>query len=168
MSAARPGVSHDLVAEHRERGVVVHVHASGRVAHGAAVAVAGVLTEADVGDHQQVGGRLLGHLDRLRDNPVVAHRVAANGVLVFGDSEQQNAAQPQVGRLPNLVGQKVGRDLVVARHRADLLAEVLARPHEQRQDQIGRRDVGFTDQAPHGRMGAKPTHTNGGVSRHGK
>ena len=102
------------------------------------MAVVGVFAEADVGDHQQVGRRLLGGADRLGMMPASLMASLPGGVLLRRDAEQQHAAQAQVGRLADLVGQQVGRELVVAGHGGDLLPEPLARPHKQRQHQLRR------------------------------
>ena len=122
------------------------------------MAVVGVLAETDVGDHQQLGRRLLGRADRLGDDARVAHRIAAQGVFLRRDAEQEHAAQTEVGCLADLIAQQVGRELAVAGHGGDLLPELLARPDKQRQHQLRRAesclahepaDRGVQSQSPH-------------------
>ena len=145
---AGPGVDHRLLGQQLERGVVVDVRAAGRVAGHAALPVVGVLAETDVGDDQEIARGPLGDADGLGNDALGAQGVAAELVLVFGDAEEDDAAEAQFDRLADFLGEQVGRKLENARHRGDLAPHVLARPNEQRQDQFGRREPGAADQSP--------------------
>ena len=102
----------------------------------AAMAVVGVLAEAEVGDHQQLRRLPLGQPDRLLDDPVVGRRRRAAGVLVLGDAEEQDRRDAQLGHLGDRLAQPVERELILARHRRDLAPQVLAVIDEQRIDQV--------------------------------
>ena len=135
---ARPGVDDRLLGQELQGAIVVDVGPSGGVAQRAAMAVVGVFAEADVGHQQQLRGSLLGHADGLGDDAGVAGGIAAGGVFLGGDAEEDHAAQAQFGGLADFVGQQVGRELKIARHGRDLPTHVLAGANEQRQDQVCR------------------------------
>ena len=97
-----PGVDHGLPGEQLQRGVVVDVHPAGDSLERPAMAVVGVLAEADVGDHQQLRRGLLGDPDRLLHDPVVARAADARGVLVLGDAEEDDPRDAQFGDLGDL------------------------------------------------------------------
>ena len=59
-----------------------------------------------------------------------------------GMPNSMHAAQAQVGGRAEFLGQQVGRQLKIARHGRDLLADLSARPDEQRQHEVGRREPG--------------------------
>ena len=94
--------------------------------------------------------------------PDVAGGVAAQGVLLGRDAEENHPAQPQLHRLADLVGQHVGRQLALAGHGRDRLAQAVAGPHEQGQNQVGRREPGLADQLADRRMVAKSPQSGGG------
>ena len=62
----------------------------------AAVPVRGVLAETDVGDHHDLGVRLLQRPDRHLDDALVVVGLAADVVLGGGDTEEEN--RPDAGR----------------------------------------------------------------------
>ena len=61
-----------------------------RLAQGTAMAVVGVLAEADVGDDQQVRGCRLISRTASWTMPVVVERGRTRGVLVGGDAEEEH------------------------------------------------------------------------------
>ena len=78
----------------------------------AAVAVARVLAQAQVGDHQQVR---VGGLDRARgelDDPLVVPGAAALLVLGRGQAEQQHRGDPERGGLAGLLDRAVDAQVV--------------------------------------------------------
>ena len=113
MSApARACVSASLASRSR----VASLSTSPSAMH-AAVAVVGVLAQADVGDHHQVGHRLLDRPHRLRHDAVVAIRLRAGGVLLLGNAEQDHRRNAEVAHRPALLDGAVDRQLRDARHR---------------------------------------------------
>ena len=96
----RPGldVAGRRAREQLERLVVLHdpVHED------AAVAVRGVLAQADVRDEHEL--RLIGgeRPERLLDDPVLDPRARALVVLLLWDSEQQHGLDPERGKLAGL------------------------------------------------------------------
>ncbi len=159
-----PGLSvtDGLATQQFQRGVVVHIRSARRVGQHAAMTVVGIFTKADVGDDQQLGCGLFDGGQALLDNALVAVGVAAVGVLGRGDAEQDQAAQPQGGRLPSLFGGQIGGQLEMSRHRRDRLALVLARAKEQRQNQPGRREIHFPHQGADRRVSPQPPQAGGG------
>ena len=128
----------------------------------AAVAVRGVLAEADVGDHGEVGVRVLQRPHRHLDDPLVV--VGAGAVLVLGggDAEQQHRPDPgrvDLGGVLDQVGDRVALD---AGHRRDLFADLLAGDDEGGHDQVGRRELGLADERAEGVGAAQAAHAGGG------
>ncbi len=118
------------------------------------MAVRGVLAEADVGDHGQVGVGVLQRPDRHLHDPLVVVGAAADLVLGGGDAEQQQRADPGGGDLAGLLDQVGDREALDARHRLDLLADPLAGDDEGGLDQVGRRELGLADHAAQRRRSA--------------
>ena len=110
------------------------------VAQQAAVAVARVLAQAHVGDHEQVG---VGVLDGPRgelDDALVVPGARALVVLVGRDAEEQHAGQPERARLARLGHGLRDRQALHAGHRPDRRAPAAllqAGLDEQRQDEVG-------------------------------
>ena len=102
----------------------------------AAVAVVGVLAQADVGDHHQVGQRLLDRAHRARHDAVVAVRLRAGRVLLLRNAEQDHRRDAEIAHRAALLHRLVDRQLRDARHRADRLRHPRARHDEQRQDEL--------------------------------
>ena len=133
---AGAGVADGLLGQQRQRRVVVDVEPAAGLGQRAAVAVVGVLAEAQVGDHQQPGRLPLGDPDRLLDDPVVARGGRAARVLVLRDAEEEDRRDAQLGHLGDRLAEPVERELVLAGHRRDLPPQVLAVVDEQRIDQV--------------------------------
>ena len=127
-----------------ERGVVVD-HAVG--AQHAAVTVARVLAQADVGEHEQLGVR---RLDRARgelDHALVVPGARALLVLLGRQAEQQHARDPERGGGARLVDRAVDREMVDSRQRSDRRPPLSAGDHEHRVDQVLDRQLGLAHQA---------------------
>ena len=123
-----------------ERGVVVD-HAVG--AQHAAVTVARVLAQADVGEHEQLGVR---RLDRARgelDHALVVPGARALLVLLGRQAEQQHARDPERGGGARLVDRAVDRQVVDPRQRRDRRPPLSAGDHEHRVDQVLDRQLGL-------------------------
>ena len=127
----------------------------------AAVAVARIFTETDIGNYEQFGGRLLDDLNRLRDDAQVAGRIAPHGIFFGRDPEQQNSPEPQSGGQADLFGQQVRGHLEMPGHGGDLLPAAASRADEQRQKQVRGRQTGLADKAANGRVIPKPPHPRG-------
>ena len=127
----------------------------------AAVAVVRVLAEAHVRDDHQLRRRCLdgpdgpGH-DALR---VVVLRAA--GVLLLWDAEKDHPGDAQPGDLLRLLGQLVHRELVLAGHGADGVADPLAWPHEEGVDEVRWAQRRFPDHAPQVGAQAQPPGAQG-------
>ena len=136
------------------------------------MAVVGVLAEAEVGDHEQVGRLPLGEPDRLLDDPVVARGGRAARILVLGDAEEDDRRDPQLGDLGDRLAEPVERELVLAGHRRDLAAEVVSVVDEQGIDQVVDGQLRFADQVAEPGMAAEPAGpveriAGGGLEGHG-
>ena len=109
------------------------------------MAVVGVLAEADVDDHHQLGHRLAERAQGPLDDAVVGPGGAADGVLRLRDAEEQDGRHAVVEGGLGGVDQAVDRVLEDAGHRADGLGDPLPGAHEQRQDEVVRRKAGLPD-----------------------
>jgi len=100
------------------------------------VAVARVLAEAQVGDHEDVGHLVLDLLDGPLDDPVLPKGARGVLVLLVGDAEEHHRRDAQVLRLLHLLEQAIDGHLEVAGHGLDGLLHALARDDEERVDEI--------------------------------
>ena len=159
-------VAVDLVEprEQRERRVVVHF----AVPDHAAVAVRGVLVQADVGHHDHVRQLLLHPPHGLLDRGRVVPGLAALVVLPLREAEEDDGPHSDLREIPDLRDRLVGREPEHAGQRPDLLAKVRAVPHEQRSDEAVRREPGLPHQRPEGRGAAKAAETRRRESGHGR
>ena len=143
------GLGHRHVGVEVERGVVVDVAV---VVEQPAVAVVGVLVEAQVGhDHDvvaQVAAQVAqGHLH----DPVGVPRLGARGVLAGGDAEQDERPHAEVDLLVGLLAQRLAGVLHDAREAGDLAGLVDALADEERGDQVAGAQAGLGDQVTKGR-----------------
>src|SRR5262249_21550418 len=79
---------------------------------------------------------------------LVFERRRADGVLVRRDAEEDERGDALVEGGADLFHQRVDAELVVARHRGDLLADALARADKERQDEVARRQRRLADPLP--------------------
>ena len=154
------GVRDRGLGEQLERDVVV----DRAVADEAAVAVRRVLAQADVGDHGQVGVRLLQRADRQLHDALVVVGAGAGLVLGGRDPEQDHRLDPDRQQLRRLGDELVDREAVDAGHRLDRLADVLAGDDEQRLDQVPRRQLGLANQVAEGLRSPQAPHARSGES----
>jgi hypothetical protein len=159
---AGASVADRLPAQQIERGIVVDIDAAGVLAQHTAVAVVHVLAEANVGDHQQIRGHLLGQLDRALHDPFVADRFFTSGVLVRRYAEQQDSAQAVIGQAAQLLLEHVERKLKLPGHRRDRVPHVHARADKERKNKIAGVEVRILHQAADQRVVAQPAHPRGG------
>ena len=115
--------------------------------------VVGVLAEALVRDEQDAIGESPPQLaERPLDDAVVVERTGPGRVFAFGDAEQEKCPDAQLGGGADFVGESVHAELILPRHRADLLAHAAARADEERQDKIGGAQLGFADEGAQERV----------------
>ena len=101
----------------------------------AAVAVGGVLVEAGVEDHRQLGDRLLDRAGRLLHQAVVVPGVGADRVLLLGDAEQDHRRDAEAGT-PWLRPPLRRPRPATGRASTRWLADALAGDDEQRVDEV--------------------------------
>jgi hypothetical protein len=152
---ARVGMRDRRFGQQLDRQVVVDL----AVADEAAVTVRGVLAEADVADHGQLGMGLLQRPQRHLHDPLVVVGPRAGLVLVGGDAEEQDRADARGGDLGRLGDQLGDREALDPGHRFNRLPHPLPRHDEDRLDQVRGRQLGLADQAAQGRSAAQPAHT---------
>ena len=132
------------VGVHLEGGVVVDAAVGGEHP---AVAVVGELVETQVGHHRQGVTHLGDHIgDGEVEDPVGVEPPAAGGVLGLGDAEQHHAAQAELGRLGDRLGQRAPGVLDDAGHRGDRARLAQALTDEDRQHQLPRLDRRLRDE----------------------
>ena len=109
------GMGERHLGQHLQGEVVVDV----AVLDDAAVTVAGVFAEADVGDDEQLRHLFLEGGDRHLDDALLVVGAGAGFVLLRRDAEQQHPGDAQLPHLLGFLDQVVDRLLVAARHRFD-------------------------------------------------
>ena len=122
---AGPGVDHGLPAEQLQRGVVVHVDPAGRLVRAAPQWPWSVYSQKQTSViTSSSGAACLASRTAWAMMPESLMASLPTASLCVGNAEQHHAAQPQLGRLADLVGQHVERQLEVAGHGGDLLPHV--------------------------------------------
>ncbi len=148
----------------RQRRVVVHQALGGQHP---AVAVVGVLVQAQVGHQHQFVADLGAHVpqrdleDPLRVGARRAHRVL---LRLVRHAEEHQPADPRLDRLHGGLPQRVPGVLHDARHGAHRNRLARALPHESGQDQIGGPGGVLGDHTTHGRRAAQPPRTGGRIA----
>ena len=125
-----------------ERGVVVDggVGVVGGAVEHAAVAVVGVLVDAQIGHQHHPIADLVGQISQAQlHNSLRVEGLRADGILGGRHSEQDHGADAEVGQLGDLGAQALAGVLHDARQRHDRLRFVDALADEQRGHEIGRR-----------------------------
>ena len=112
-----------LFGQDVQGGVVIHVLSL----DDPAVAVVGVFAKAHVGQQQQAWHRFLERGQGALNDAVIGVGVRAEGVLMVGNAEQNDAGDAQIPNLPALLNRPVNRQLGNARHRADRIAHPRSR-----------------------------------------
>src|SRR3989449_10911004 len=107
----------------------------------AAMPVVGVLTQAHVPDHEQLGDRPLQRPRRPLHDPLLVVRFRAGRVFRLRNPEQDHPAEAQLLRALGVPHELVHRRVVDTRQGGDLAAHPLAADHEQRPHEL-RRDEG--------------------------
>ena len=123
----------------------------------AAMAVARILAEADVGDDGQVRHLVLDGLDRMLHDPLVGVAFAADLVLVLGNAEEDDRGNAEVLHLFAVLHEVVDGLLIVPGHGADLFFHALAVGHEERIDEIVGRKLRLPHHAPDVLVGPQPS-----------
>ena len=137
-----------------EGGVVVDVAVG---ADDAAVAVVGVLVDAEVGDEHHLVADLGAQVgERELHDAVGIPGAGALGVLVGGHAEEDHAGDAEGGELADLLAERLAGVLHHAGQAGDRLRLGDALPHEQRRDQVVDGDAGLGDEAAQGRGAAQP------------
>ena len=126
----------------RQRAVVVDFLSI----ENSAVAVRRVLAQAHV-SHQREGQSFTTQpAQRLRHRAAWIVGARSLRIFGFGDAEQQDTADAEVGQARRLAQREVGRQPEVPLQRRDLMAVVVSVDHEQRSDQLRWVDTGFSDE----------------------
>ena len=124
----------------------------------AAVAVVGVLVEAQVGhEHERVADLVAQVAQRHLHDAVGVPGPGARGVLVARARRTgSRPGTPSVGELGHLLAEALAGVLHDAGQRGDRLRLVDALAHEERGDQVVDDEAGLGHQAAQGRRGAQP------------
>jgi hypothetical protein len=125
----------------------------------AAVAVIGVLAEADVGHHEHVVHLALDRANRRLHRRFRIVRERADVVLGVREAEQDHALHAVVLCCAHFVHRLVDREVEDARHRRHFTADAVAFADEQRQHEHVGRQPGFAHERPHRRRTAEPAKT---------
>src|SRR6185436_3635405 len=131
----------------------------------AAVAVIGVLAEADVGRDEHVRHGALDRPHRGLHRRVRIVRRRPDAVLVIGKAEQQHRTDAFAARAFVFLRRVVHREVEDAGHRADLAPDAAALADKQRQHEHVRRQPRLADERAHGVGPAEPPHAAGELQR---
>src|SRR5439155_1130843 len=118
----------------------------------------GVLAQADVADHEQVGRGPLHGPHRLLHDPLLVVGLRAGRVLGPKDAEQDDAAEPETPGALGVLHELVHRGLIHAGQRRHFPAHALAVAHEQRPHELCGSEVGLLHQPPERSGAAQPAH----------
>ncbi len=99
---------------------------------------------------------------RLLHDALVFQRAGAGRVLVLGDAEEDERPDAEFAGRADFVDERIDAELVVARHRGDLLPDAFPGPDEQRQDQVARREFGLANQLADERVVPQPARSADG------
>ena len=111
----------------------------------AAGPVVGVLAQADVGDHRQLGCACADRAHAALHDAVVVPGARAVGVLAVGKTEQQHAGAACLGDAERLLGEQVGGQVALAGEARDRAVDPLALDDEQGLHEVGRVEARLAD-----------------------
>src|SRR5256885_11349140 len=126
-----------LPGEELEGRIVVDV----AILYQAAVAVVGILAEADVGDEEQARRRLADGAERARDDALGVGGAAPACILPLGHAEEDDGRHAQVPEPAALLGRALDRALRDAWHRRHRLLDPAPGHDEERLHELGRVDA---------------------------
>src|SRR5437763_1654802 len=132
----------------------------------AAVAVARVLAEADVGDDEQVRHRVLHGAYGLLHDAVIGVGLGATRILLRGNTEEQHAGDAHAGGILALLDQLIHGEAVLAGHRRDRLAHAAAVHDEQGVDEVVDRQRRLADELAEQRLFAQAARAEHAVGHH--
>src|SRR3989449_4019353 len=132
----------------------------------AAMPVVGVLTQAHVPDHEQLGARRLRRPRRPLHDPLLVVRFRAGRVFRLRNPEQDHPAEAQLLRALGVLREHVHRRVVDTRQGGDLAAHALAVDHEQRPHELRRDEVRLLHQPAQRGRAPKPAHAADRELRH--
>jgi hypothetical protein len=122
----------------------------------AAVTVARVLAEADIGHHEKIGDGLLHRAYGLLDDAVLGVGLAAARVLLRGQAEEQHRGDAHGCGVLALLEQLVDGQAKLSRHGRDGLAHAAAVDGEERVDEVVGPENGLADHPADKRRLAEP------------
>ena len=126
------GMGQRCLGQQFQGSIVVHLLSS----QAAAVAVVGVLAEADVSNHAHVRGPVLQFADGLLNDAVASVGSGAEAVLLFWQAKQDHRTDAERQALFRFPSQLVHRQTEHARHGRYLLAKTLAGQNKEGVDQL--------------------------------
>ncbi len=105
------------------------------------------------------------------NDAVIIQSAGAGCVLVRGNAEEHEGAQPQVNGRADLVHEAVDAELIVAGHGRNFIPDAAARTNEERQNEVVDIERGFAHQVADQWMLAQPAWADDGetgIMIHGK
>ena len=136
----------------------------------AAVAVVGVLAEADVGDEDEgVEARdCLEGAESLLDDALLGIGSGGVGIFFGGKAEEEQAAEAESGAGFGFFDGFVDGEIEDAGHGGDFLADAFAGTDKERVDEGGRGEMGFADEGAQRRSAAETAHAGDGEVHKGR
>ncbi len=100
------------------------------------MAVAGVFTETDIGDNQDVGNLVLDTADGLLNDAVLGKGAGGQFVFFVGNPEKKDGRNPQVLRFLDFLEDVIDGHLEIAGHGMDWFFSVFAGDNKEGINQI--------------------------------
>src|SRR6266699_4537666 len=117
-----------------------------------------VLAQAHIGDQEKFANILANGAQRLLNDAVLVVGVGSVLVLFRRNTEKQNPADARLLCVAGKLDGIVDRYMVLTGHRADFVADVLSRAHEDRVDHGFRRQSRFTNEVAKAFGAPQPAH----------
>ena len=114
-------------------------------AHNAAVAVARILVEADVANHQKLRHFLLQSSDGALNDSVGSVGAGAHLVLLFRNAEENHRRNAEARHTSALLYETIDRPAEIPRHGVDFISYVRPRTDKHRVDERARAQTGLGD-----------------------
>lgn len=106
----------------------------------------GILAQTGIRNDQQIRGCLLDRPCCLLDNPPLFESAGSGSILFIGNSEEDNSGNAKIENMAGFLTGLVDGEIEDSRHGADFSADMAARNHEQRVDEIPPVKACFTHQ----------------------
>src|SRR5579883_2086157 len=118
-----------------------------------------ILAQAHIGDYHQFRGLLLDRPDCALNDPVLVPRAAAALVLGFRQAEEEHRRNARPGDFGALANDRIDREVIHARHGANLALDAGAGGDKERIDEVVDTKRGLPYHPPQYRRSTQPSRS---------